>query len=157
MYLLTKGEAKVIKTKELLKTNHVKQIAWLNNQIEKGNNSIFLNYNLAKSAWKDLNEFDLILEDSAIEDYMERYLSPVGKKKLITTLRVALNRAKNPEKLQVNLNGSSGDKLKYLKDNAKTKMTKQEIINILIQKADLSIFEDDKPNQKEEEQLEIKL
>lgn len=139
----------MIKADELLKTEHTRQLTWLENQIKKGENSIFLNAKKANLAYEKLQSKSLITDELDIEKYIGRYLSKSGKKKLVTTLRVALNRAKPEERLQVKLSTKNGSKLEYLKTN--TTLTKQEIINKLIENADLSMF------QKAEKQLEITL
>lgn len=149
MYLSTKGVTKMIKADELLKTEHTRQLTWLDNQIKKGENSIFLNPKRANTAYKKLQKESLIIDDLDVEKFIGRYLSETGKKKLITTLRVALNRTKSQERLQINLTPKNGAILDYLKHE--TKLTKQEIINKLIENADLSIFKN------KEEQLEITL
>lgn len=148
MYLSTKGDKQMIKADDLLKTDHTRQINWLENQIKKNNTSIFLNAKRAEKAFDELRK-KLIPDDSEVEAYMKRYLSDTGKKKLVTTLRVALTRAKTESRLQVDITSKNNSKLEYLK--TQTNLTKQEIINKLIDNADLSIFKC------KEEQLEITL
>lgn len=139
----------MLKSNELLKTDHTRQLNWLGNQIEKDNNSIFLNPKLANTAFKELQNSSLIPDNEDVENFMNRYLSDIGKKKLITTLRVALSRAKADYRLQINLTYKSNAKLEYLK--SKTNLSKQEIINKLLEEATLRVFE------KKEEQLNITL
>lgn len=136
----------MLKASELLKTNHSKQLTWLKNQFLKGEMIVFLNPQKARDAYNKIDE-NLIINDEDLEAFIARYLSEIGKKKLITTLRVALTRAKKEERLQVNLSGRSGSKLDYIKKN--TGLTKEQIINIMIQKADLSIFKGAKEDQLE--------
>lgn len=139
----------MMKANDLLKTEHTRQLNWLANQIKKDNTSIFLNPKLANKAFEKLTTESLIPDESKIEKYMKRYLSESGTKKLVTTLRVALKRAKESNKLQVNLTIENNSKLEYLK--SKTKLTKQEIINKLLEEATLRVFDS------KEEQLEITL
>jgi len=128
----------MIKASELLKTCHSRQLTWIDNQIAKGGASVFLNPRLARDARTALDDY-LVIADSEVEKYVARYLSDIGKKKLLITLRVALNRENKEERLQVNLSAQNGSKLDYLKN--KTGLTKEKIINILVERADLSIFE----------------
>lgn len=149
MYLSTKGETKMIKANDLLKTEHTRQIKWLDNQIKKDETSIFLNAKLANKAFEKLTNESLIPDEEKVEKYVKRYLSDTGTKRLVTTLRVALSRAKNDYRLQINLTMKNNSKLEYLK--SKTNLTKQEIINKLLEEATLRVFES------KEEQLEITL
>ena len=133
----------------ILQTDHTKQLIWLEKQIQKNNTSIFLNPERAIDAYEGLKGDSLILSEVDIEKFVARYLSEPGKKKLITTLRVAETRRKksNLVMLQVNLEPNNNKRLTELSESSG--LTKTEIINKMIQCA--------KWKKKEEEQLEITL
>lgn len=133
----------------ILQTDHIKQLAWLEKQIQKNNNSIFLNSKVALDAYEGLKGDNLIIPENDIEKFMARYLSVSGKKKLITTLRVAETRRKNSTltMLQVNLEPNNNHRLTEL--SKLSGLTKTELINKMIQCA---IWK-----KREEEQLEITL
>ena len=141
----------MLKAAEILKTNHTAQLKWLDNQIKKGNDSIFLNAKLAMTAYKRLQNKSMgIIDDKDVEKLIGERLTDDAKKKLITTLRVAKTRAeKKGFQLQVNITYSNNEKLKILMDE--TGMKKQDVINKLIELADLEKIT------KTEEQLEITL
>jgi macrodomain Ter protein organizer (MatP/YcbG family) len=136
------------KTADILKTDHTKQIAWLENQIKKNNTSIFLNSARAIDAFRALDG-ELFPTDESIEMYVSRFLSDSGKKKLVTTLRVAETRRKKSflVSLQVNLDPNNNQRLTELAKQSG--LTKTELINKMIQCANWK--------KKEEEQLEINL
>jgi macrodomain Ter protein organizer (MatP/YcbG family) len=136
------------KTADILKTEHHKQVAWLKKQIEKNNTSIFLNPSLAVPAFDALNS-DFITPDEHVERYIFRYLSDSGKKKLVTTLRVAETRRKKSflVSLQVNLEPNNNQRLTEL--SKQSGLTKTELVNKMIQCANWK--------KREEEQLEINL
>ena len=75
----------MLKASELLKTNHSKQLTWLKNQFLKGEMIVFLNPPKARDAYNKIDE-NLIINDEDLEAFIARYLSEIGKKKLITTL-----------------------------------------------------------------------
>lgn len=137
------------KSEELLKTDHLRQVSWLEGQIKRCNNSIFLNPTLAIPAFELLGSGDLITSESDIEAYVSRYLSDSGKNKLLTTLRVANTRAKNSflTTLQVNLEPQNDLKLEKLAKESG--LTKTELINRMIAGSNWI--------RKVEEQLEIKI
>lgn len=137
------------KTSEILKTEHAKQLLWLDGQIRKNNTRIFVNPKKAIEFYEGLQSNSLIIEHADIEKFMARFLSDSGKKKLITTLRVAETRAKSGATVQVRLKTKNKDKLDYLV--SKTGMKKVDIINKLIEMADLTTVT------KTEKQLEITL
>lgn len=136
----------MIKMDALLKTDHHRQIAWLDGQIKKNNTSIFLNAPLAIKAY-DAFSAELLPSDQEIEKFIFRYLSEQGKRKLITTLRVADTRRKNSclSRLQVNLEPKNNRKLDKLVK--KSGLSKTELINMMIDGATWV--------QKKEEQLKI--
>ena len=137
------------KANEILKTEHTKQLKWLDGQIAKNDNSIFVNPKTAIDNYEALKDESLVISNDEIEKYIARNLSEAGKKKLITTLRVAETRAKAGAKLQVTITEKNKSKLDYLAD--KTGMKKVDIINKLIEMANLSTVT------KTEQQLEITL
>lgn len=136
------------KATDLLKTNHIKQVDWLSNQIKKNNTSIFLNPDLAIKAFDKLGK-SLVISDSDLEKYVYRYLSETGKKRLVTTLRVAETRSKKSflTTLQVNLEPNNDARLTEL--TKQSGLTRTELINRMIQS---TVWK-----KKEEEQLEINL
>lgn len=133
---------------EITTTNHTAQIKWLDGQIRKNNNSIFLNPKLALTAYDKLTSENMgIVGDRDLEKFVARYLSSVGLKRLVTTLRVAETRSKCGFALQVTISIQSKAKLDYLA--SKTGMKKNEIIEKLLELSDLEKIV------KKEEQLEI--
>lgn len=135
---------------EILKTNHTAQIKWLDNQILKNNLSIFLNAKRALTAYNKLKADNMgQISDQEVEKFVSSRLSETGMKKLITTLRVAETRAKSGFTLQATITVQNKQKLDYLA--AETGMKKNDIINKLIELADLRRIT------KTEEQLEITL
>lgn len=139
------------KASEILKTNHTAQLKWLDGQIKKDNMSIFLNAKLAMTAYKRLQNKNMgIIDDKDVEKLIGDRLTDEAKKKLVTTLRVAETRSKkNGFQLQATITYSNNEKLKMLM--TETGMKKQDVINKLIELADL------KKITKTEEQLEITL
>lgn len=138
----------MLKSTDLFKTEHLRQLSWMDGQIKKNDTSIFLNASLAIKAYDALKS-ELVPTEEAIEKFMFRYLSESGKKKLITTLRVADTRRKNSclSRLQVNLEPKNNRKLDKLVK--KTGLSKTELINMMIDGATWI--------QKKEEQLKIDL
>lgn len=136
------------KTADILKTEHTKQVTWLEKQIKNNNTSIFLNSSLAITAFDRLNS-ELIASDEHVEKYVFRYLSDAGKKKLVTTLRVAETRRKKSflVSLQVNLDPNNHQRLNELAKQSG--LTKTVLINEMIRCANWK--------KREEEQLEINL
>ena len=132
-----------------LKSNHTAQTKWLNGQIAKNNNSIFLNPKKAVAAYNTLLDGTMgLIDNSEIEKFMARYLSESGIKKLSITLRVAETRAKSKGfKLQCNISSSSNQKLERFMEA--TGMNKGEVIDLLIGLADLKTII------KKEQQYEI--
>lgn len=137
------------KANEILKKEHSKQLNWLDGQIKKSAFAIFLNPKKAIDAYEALKAESLIITEDETEKFIARYLSEAGKKKLITTLRVAETRSKAGAKLQVNITEQNKAKLDYLAN--KTNLSKVEIINKLIEMSDI------KRLTTTEEQLEITL
>lgn len=138
-----------MKKAELLKTEHQAQHKWLDNQIAKiandGSKS-FSNPDVAERAYNKMMRDTLIVSDEEIEHFVSVYLSEVGLRKLVTTLRVYRKR-NNSEILQAEININTKRELDYLvKISGKTKV---EIIKQLIANADISKF------QKAEVQLDI--
>lgn len=139
------------KSTDILKTEHSKQLSWVRKQIENSNTSIFLNPLKAFQAFDALTDESkggsLIVDDEIIEKYIFRYLSDSGKKKLITTLRVAETRKKKSglTMLQVNLEPRNQQRLNELAELSG--LTKTDLINKMIQCANWK--------KREEEQLEI--
>lgn len=124
------------KRPSILSTEHDRQFNWLTKQIKNFNLSIFLNPKLAMDAFESLNESSPgFLDNKDLEKYVERYLSEVGHKRLITTLRVAESRSKKGFSLQANISRRSNGKLNYMV--GKTAMKKNELIDKLIEVADL--------------------
>lgn len=136
------------KQNEILKTEHAKQLKWLDKQISDAKSSLFLNPKVAMKEYEALGK-DLIPDPLDVESFMNRYLTESAKKRLITTLKVAATRAKKGLAYQVNLEDKNKAKLEYLA--TKTGMKKADIINKLIEMADLEVIT------KKEEQLEITL
>lgn len=138
------------KSTEILKTNHIAQITWLDNQIRKNNLSIFMNAKRAMVAYEKLQSKEMgQISDKDIEKFMASRLSESGLKKLVTTLRVAETRAKSGFALQATITAKNKAKLDYLA--SKTGMKKNDIINKLLEMSDIRVLE------KTEEQLEITL
>jgi hypothetical protein len=140
-----------MKKAELLKTEHMVQLKWLENQITKISNDgakTFSNVNAAERAYNKMRKDSLIVSNDDIEHFTSVYLSETGLRKLVTTLRVYRKR-NNAEILQVEITKNNKAQLNYLvKITGKTKV---EIINQLIANADLHEFK------KEEVQLDIEL
>lgn len=137
-----------MKKEDLLKQDHEAQIKWLDNQMRKIANDgakSFSNVKTAERAYKKLKK-DLITDNLDLEHFINTQLSPVGLKKLITTLKVKISRS-GDKKLQVELNSSTKSKLDKLVKNSN--YTQRELITLLIMEADESRFK------KNEEQLEI--
>lgn len=135
---------------KITKTNHTAQIKWLDGQIRKNNNSIFLNPKLALPAYEKINDIEMgLVTNRELEKFISRYLSESGIKKLVTTLRVAETRSKCGFSLQVTISNQSKSKLDYLAN--KTGMKKNEIVEKLLELADLEKIT------KTEQQLEITL
>jgi len=130
-----------MKKAELLKTEHQVQLKWLDNQMAKiANNGAksFSNADVAERAFKKMLNESLITSEDDIEHFISIHLSESGLKKLITTLRVYKKR-NNSERLQVEITRSNKSKLNQIvKISGKTKI---EIINLLIEDADLEEFE----------------
>ena len=64
----------------MLKTKHIVQLKWLNNQISKIANegaATFTNVQITERAYKKMNE-NLIIDDSELEHFMTVYLSKIG-------------------------------------------------------------------------------
>jgi len=132
---------------------------WIRNQTNKKSN-IFVNDEIGKDELAKLislkkKSVKKIIELSndeispiETENFINRCLSETALKKLSTTLRVAASRI-GTITLQVKIEASNKDKLEYLA--VKTGMKKTDIINKLIELADLDKIT------KTEEQLEIKL
>jgi ATP-dependent exoDNAse (exonuclease V) alpha subunit len=138
------------KSIKILKTNHVAQSIWLDGQLRKNNLSIFLNAKIAVAAYEKLKSDNMgLISDSDLEEFIASRLSEIGIKKLITTLRVAESRSKNGFALQASITQANKRKLHYL--SGKTGMKKNDVINKLIELADLRVLT------KAEEQLEITL
>lgn len=137
-----------MKKSELLKTEHSVQLKWLNNQMAKIANDgahSFSNVSTAERAYKKMNKA-LITSDSDLEHFMSVYLSETGLRKLVTTLRVYKKR-NNTERLQVEISQTNKHLLNRMVEmSGKTKI---EVINLLIENADLREFK------KQEEQLEL--
>lgn len=126
-----------MKKAELLRTDHHIQLNWLKNQIGNihfSTGSSFLKPDSALRAYNKLND-DLVVRETDLEHYISVYLSAIGIKKLVTALRVYRTRA-GSERLQVEVTDRNRRKLNKLVEQ--TKKTKIEIINILIQNADVS-------------------
>jgi len=125
----------------LLKTEHMVQLNWLDNQIANIANDgakSFLNVNVAERAYSKILSESLITSDSDIEHFVSTYLSELGLKKLVTTLRVYKKR-NSSERLQVEISRSNKSRLDQLvKLSGKTKI---EIINQLIENTDLEEFQ----------------
>jgi len=138
------------KSNEILKTNHIAQLKWLDGQLRKNNMSIFLNGKIATDAYEKLNQDSVgLISNEDVEHFVATKLSEQGIKKLITTLRVAESRSKSGFPLQANITEKNKSKLDYL--TAKTGMKQNEVINKLIEMSDLQSLT------KTEEQLEITL
>lgn len=129
-----------MKKSELLKVEHQTQLKWLENQMgniaNEGAKS-FLNVPASERAYNKMKE-SLIVDNSEIEHFVSVYLSEIGMKKLITTLRVYLKR-NNAQRLQVEITTTNKAKLnKLVEISGKTKI---QIINRLIAQAELSEFQ----------------
>lgn len=118
------------KLPDILKTDHDRQFAWLENQIKINNGSSFLNPVISYKAFNDLD--DLFLDPLKLELFVSRYLSERGIKRLVTTLRVANTRRKNSylKTLDVKLEPRNFSKLDKI--SKKTGLTKTELINMMI-------------------------
>ena len=129
-----------MKKAELLRTDHLVQLNWLDNQMGKlinGGAISFLNAKVAEREYNKMKGESLILSDDDIEHFMSVHLSKVGISKLVTVLRVYKKR-KFIDRLQVEITKSNKGKLDQLvKLSGKTKI---EIINQLIVNADLEEF-----------------
>jgi len=139
-----------MKKEELLKQDHATQEKWIDNQMLKIANDgakSFSKVTSAERAYKNLKK-DLIIDKKDLEHFVSCHLSPIGMKKLITTLKVKISRS-GDKKLQVELNSSTKSKLDRLVKNSI--YTQRELITLLIMEADESKFK------KNEEQLEIKM
>jgi hypothetical protein len=148
--MITKRTAPLSGLQKTLKKDHITQLKWLDNQILKNNDSIFLNPKNALTAYtKFKNKHTLIIPDEEIEAFIASRLTEKALKKLVTTLRVAETRSKAHFTLQATISLSSKRKLDYLAK--KTGMKKNEIIDKLIEMSDLD------KTIKTEEQLEITL
>jgi hypothetical protein len=130
-----------MKKSELLKTEHQVQLNWLENQIAKISHDgakSFSNADVAERAYNKMLSESLITDESDIEHFVSIYLSDIGLKKLITTLRVYKKR-NSSERLQVEITGSNKTHLdRIVEISGKTKI---EIINQLIESVDLEVFE----------------
>ncbi|GLS89093.1 hypothetical protein GCM10007916_01600 [Psychromonas marina] len=130
-----------MKKTELLKTEHQVQLKWLDNQMDKIANDgakSFLNADVAERAYNQMLSESLITSENEIEHFVSTYLSGVGLKKLVTTLRVYIKR-NGSERLQVEITRSNKTRLdRIVKLSGKTKI---EIINQLIESVDLEEFE----------------
>ncbi len=141
-----------MKKSELLKTEHLTQLNWIDNQManiaHEGAKS-FSNVPTAERAYNKMRE-SLIVDDLDIEHFVSVHLSEIGLRKLVTTLRVYLkrnNKRNQTQRLQVEITRTNKAKLdKLVEISGKTKI---QIINLLILQADLSEFK------KPEEQLEL--
>ena len=119
------------KKTELFTSNHTAQSKWIDGQIAKNNMAIFLNPHKAEVAWDEL-KLGLIIDDQTLENFVGRYLSEVGIKKLYTTLRVAETRAKKTGfRLQCNIEYSANQKLEKMM--RKTGLSKGELLSQLIE------------------------
>ncbi len=142
-----------MKKADLLKTEHQVQLKWLSNQIAKiaNDGKEFLNPNVSERAYVKLNAENMgLISNSDLEHFISIYLSKVGLKKLVTTLRVHRNRNfAQVERLQVEITKSNKKRLDELVTiSGKTKI---QIINQLILTANVSDFK------RAEEQLDMKL
>ena len=137
-----------MKKEELLKQDHESQIKWLDNQMLKIANDGAKSFSNPKGAERAYNNLkrDLIIENIDLEHFVNTQLSPVGLKKLITTLKVKISRSAD-KKLQVALGTTAKNKLDKMVKNSNH--TQRELITLLIMEADESRFK------KDEEQLEI--
>ncbi len=131
-----------MKKEDLLKQDHEAQIKWLDNQMLKianeGANS-FANVKTAERAYKKIKK-ELIIDNSDLEHFVSCQLSPVGMKKLITTLKVKISRNAD-KKLQVALGTTAKSKLDRMVKNSVH--TQRELITLLILEADESRFKKD--------------
>ena len=119
------------KKADLFTSNHTAQSKWIDGQIAKNNMAVFLNPHKAEAAWDELKS-ELIIGDQALENFVKRYLSEVGIKKLYTTLRVAETRAKKTGfRLQCNIEYSANQKLEKIM--RKTGLSKGELLSQLIE------------------------
>ena len=147
---MIKRTAPLSKAQMTLKNNHTLQISWLENQIAKGNNSIFLNSKNATVAYTKLvNKYTGLIPDDEVEYFMASRLTDSVMKKLLTTLRVAETRNKSDFTLQVTITNRNRANLEKLA--SQTGMKRNEIINKLLELATVSKIS------KSEEQLEITL
>jgi len=130
-----------MKKAELLKTEHQVQLTWLDNQIASIANDgakSFSNADVAERAYNKMLSESLITGENDIEHFVSTYLSGLGLNKLVTTLRVYKKR-NNSERLQVEITRSNKSRLDQLvRVSGKTKI---EIINYLIENADLDKFQ----------------
>jgi hypothetical protein len=130
---------------ELLKTDHQVQLTWLDNQIANIANDgakSFSNADVAERAYNDMLSASLITSESDIEHFVSIHLSESGLKKLVTTLRVYKKR-NSSERLQVEITRSNKSRLDQLvRISGKTKI---EIINQLIENAELEEYQKQNP------------
>ena len=130
-----------MKKAELLRTEHQVQLKWLDNQIANIANDgakAFANAGVAERAYDRMIKESLITKESDLEYFISVYLSEIGLKKLITTLRVYRKR-NSSERLQVEITRSNKALLNKIVNL--TGKTKIEIINHLIANADLNEFQ----------------
>ncbi|RBW47286.1 hypothetical protein DS885_03830 [Psychromonas sp. B3M02] len=128
-----------MKKNELLQTAHERQLKWIDNQMadfaNEGGKS-FLNIKVAQRAYEKLKG-NYIVSNSDIEHFVSIYLSKVGLKKLIISLRVARTRdGKN--RLQVELQGENKNRLNRMLVH--TDQTTVDFINNLIHKEFNNMF-----------------
>lgn len=139
-----------MKRAELLKTLHQVQLNWIDNQVKKiaiNGGEAFKNVEAAERAHEKLS-LSLVPDNSEIEHFVDVNLSRVGIQKLVTTLRV-YNKRNGAERLQVEITKTNKAKLDSMVANSS--LTKIQIINLLIESADINEFK------RNEEQLNLKV
>ena len=128
-----------MKRAELLKTNHGAQLNWLKNQVLNITNDSksfkSSDFGVVERAHAELLGDTGQPNDSDVEHFVSVYLSDVGMKRLVTTLRMHLKRS-GEYKLQVQLDQATSARLHALvRHSGKTQV---EVVHGLINKA----FED---------------
>ena len=126
---------------EIFKTDHERQSTWIDGQIKKNNGAIFLNQVRAEAAYAKLKDDSMgLIDNRDLEKFVARYFSPVGLKKLNTTLRVAKSRSEAKSfRLQCNIDYSANSKLERFMQA--TGLGKGELLTKLIELADLEKIE----------------
>ena len=131
---------------EQLKSDHLIQKNWIENQINKpriNGESSFFNTKTAQRAYEKMGGDSLIISDSEIEHFVSVHLNKVGKKRLITALRVYQHRDNSDsrdssKRLQTEITGENH--LKLVRIASVSGQSKKDIINQIIEGASIESF-----------------